>query len=302
MDVSEYKRRTLEALDAAAAADQEEGVVGDPEATLFDTQASLAERLTAVEAVGRRASESPALIDRLIELAGDRAAPTALRVRTLDVLQALAFQVTIFAPHRPRYHEMLRAMVDDPDLTLRRRALATLARYGDPFARDRLVEGLEHPSRALVPAAKAIQYLGYDIHGLDTRTIRLLRGIAQHPPTQAAQREAVRLLAADPGSKALLTRLLNDKSQPADVRRMSALALQSLAPSSFEKAARKITLDTTDDDRLRATTLGALARHGTPETSTRKGTFTRQVEALDTTASSAQLRRASKSFVERRAR
>src|SRR4051794_3597419 len=157
MDVSEYKRRTLEALAEAAAADQEEGVVGDPEATLFDAGASLDERLAALEAVGHRAGETPALTDRLIELAGDRSAPTALRVRTLDVLQALAFLVTTFAPHRPRYHEVLRAMVDDPDLTLRRRALATLARYGDAFARDRLVEGLERPSRALVPAAKAIQ-------------------------------------------------------------------------------------------------------------------------------------------------
>jgi HEAT repeat protein len=297
MDVSEYRKRTLQELDAAAPPPDEDLALADALAAVEDREGDLDARIAALNVIGQNADRNPELIDRLIELVGDDTQAPTFRVRAIEVLQALAFLVVVFAPKRPPYLETLRSIVDDPDPTLRRRALGILARYKDEYAQRRLIEGLEHPSKALVPAAKAIQYLGYDVHA---DYFPLLRRIVEKPPTVSAEREAIRLLAADPGSKALLARVLNDKEQPRSVRQMSALALQSLAPQQFEKTARGISLDDSEDDRLRATTLGALARHGPPETTPRQKTFTRRVADIHDTSSSPQLRRASKSYIDRR--
>jgi len=300
MDVAEYRKRTEAALEAARVERAErvdEATPAEALGRLLDGATPVGERLAALQIVGRAAAEDPTVIDRLVDVLADTAALPELREGAVEVLQGLAFLVTVFAPYRPRYHEVLRAMVDDPNPILRRRALAILARYKDEYAQRRLTEGLEHPTKALLPAAKAIQYLGYDIHA---EYFPLLRRIVEKPPTVSAKREAIRLLAADPSSKTLLSRVLNDKSEPSRVRQMSALALQSLAPTSFERAARQISLDDTEDDRLRATTIGALARYGTPEPVSRRSTFSRRISEIQTTASSPQLRRASKSYVDRR--
>jgi HEAT repeat protein len=297
MDVSEYRKRTLEELEADPTPPEDKAAAAGARAAVEDRRGDLDARITALSAIGETADRNPELIDRLIEVVRDGSESPELRIRAIEILQALAFQVVVFAPKRPRYLETLRSIVEDPDPKLRRRALAILARYKDEYAQRRLIEGLEHPSKALVPTAKAIQYLGYDIHA---DSFPLLRRIVEKPPTVSAQREAVRLLAADPSSKALLTRVLNDRGEPRSVRQMSALALQSVAPTQFEKAAREISLDDSEDDRLRATALGALARHGPPETTPRHKSFSRRVAEIQQKASSPQLRRASKSYIARR--
>ena len=56
------------------------------------------------------------------------------------------------------------------------------------------------------------------------------------------------MLATDPKSEKLLTRLLKDKSEKSSIRRISASGLQSLNPEAFEKAARRIVADEDDYD------------------------------------------------------
>src|SRR6478736_2771095 len=232
MDDSAYRKQTLERV--AAAPEPTDEI--DPAAAadvLADRAQPVGRRLAAVPIVADMAARDTALIDRLIGLVADRQEPAELRVAAIDALQGLAFLVIPFAPKRPAYLETLRSNVDDPDPTFRRRALGILSRAEDEYAQRRLIEGLEHPSKALVPAAKAIQYLGYDVHA---DYFPILRRIAEKPPTAAAQREAIRLLAADPNAKTLLRRILHDKAEPAKSRHVSAMALQALAPESFQRS------------------------------------------------------------------
>jgi hypothetical protein len=79
--------------------------------------------------------------------------------------------------------------------------------------------------------------------------------------TGAAREEALRVLATDPESEQLFTRLFKDKSEKRSIRQLSASGLQSLNPEAFDKTARKIVADEDDYNDIRATALAALA-HG----------------------------------------
>src|SRR5437588_393232 len=83
--------------------------------------------------------------------------------RAVDVLEQSGFLLIGGGVRRPDYLEALRTVVDDPDPEVRRRAIGVLARQKDEYAQRRLIEGLRDPSKALIPPAKAIQYLGYDV-------------------------------------------------------------------------------------------------------------------------------------------
>ncbi|MBA3779854.1 MAG: hypothetical protein H0X16_11275 [Chloroflexi bacterium] len=265
-------------------------------ATLERREAPEGARIAAVRAMGRDIRRRPTLIDRLIALLADGSESAKLRLEALDVLQGATFLVQTFAAKRPQYLEALRSIMDDPDRDLRRRVIGALAREKDEYVHRRLLEGLEKPSKALVPPAKAIQFLGYDVHA---DYFPLLRRIVEQPPTASAQREAIRVLAADPKSRPLLTKILGDKDQPSGVRYMSALALQSLAPTQFEGIARKIALDNREDHRLRAASLTALAQYTEPQATASQRAFTRRVEKLGERASSPDVKRATKAYMAR---
>lgn len=300
MDVSEYRKQTAEAVEAAAkdAPSKAARATAADASTLEQPDASEAARLDTVRAMAREIRSDPTNIDRLIAVLADRSQPAAVRIAALDGLQAATFLVETFAPKRPEYLETLRSVIEDPDRRLRRRALGLLARENDEYVQRRLVEGLEHPSRALVSAAKAIQYLGYDVHA---EHFPLLRRIVEDPPTAAAQQEAIRVLAADPKSRTLLTRVLTNKDQSSGARYMSAISLQSLAPEKFQGIARKIALDDDEDERLRVASLTALAHYPQQPTDAtpRQGSFARKVEKLQEGPGSSELKRATKTFVDR---
>jgi HEAT repeat protein len=265
-------------------------------AVVEDRERATSDRIAALGALASSVAEQPSIIDHLIEVVRDPSEPADLRVETIGALQAMAFLVQVFAPKRPTYLDALRSIVQDHDPTVRRRALGILSRAKDEYAARRLMEGLEYPSKALVPAAKAIQFLGYDVHA---EYFPLLRKIIENPPTLAAKREAIRFLAADPKSRLLLTQILNDKAQPREARKMSALALESLAPDHFASIARKIALDSTEDDRLRATSLSALARFASPDMTPNARTFATRVATLAKQSTSPLLKRATRKFMAR---
>ena len=181
-----------------------------------------------------------------------------MRSAALDALAALDFLGPRFAPFRAEFKQALRDVVADAKGTLRESALELLAMDKDPFAQDLLVRGLEEPEEAVVREPKALQFLGYDDHA---DIVPLARKVFRRATTEAAREEALRVLATDPRSRTLLTRLLKDKSEKSKIRRISASGLQSLDPDAFERAAAKIVADERDFDEIRATSLAALA-HG----------------------------------------
>ena len=117
------------------------------------------------------------------------------------------------------------------------RVLGILAREKDGYAQKRLLEGLQDPSKALVPPEKALQLLSYDVHA---EAYPVAREIVKEPPNPEAKREALRLLSADANSAPVFEKLLRDKEEDRDIRQISAAALQAVKPKRFQEQAREI--------------------------------------------------------------
>jgi hypothetical protein len=263
-------------------------------AVLRDDAADEQLRSAALQVISSAIDGRPELIDTLLEVLRDAARPADVRIAVLDVLQQISFRIAAFPGKRPDYLATLRSIIDDPDAQLRQRAIGILAREKDEYVQRRLIEGLEDRSKALVPTEKAIQYLGYDVHA---DYFPLLRRIVEHPPNRAARTEAVRLLAADPSSTDLLLTIMSNKKESPDVRRTSAIALQSVAPGQFEEQARRIVLDDDEDDQLQAVSITALTHFANPETLNQDDELTRRVEQLRSESPSREVKQATASYL-----
>ena len=106
---------------------------------------------------------------------------------------------------------------------------------------------------------KALQLLAYDIHG---GTYPIAREIVKKPPNQAAKIEALRLLSADAQSAPVFEKLLRNKSEATEVRRMCASALHAIAPQKLQEHAREIVMDESENDEVKATSMTALTQFG----------------------------------------
>jgi hypothetical protein len=256
LDPEEYRKRYEAELAEAAPLTQPGRRRGMAPAAAA-ARATPAARADAI-AVAPLATEDlgQAVADLLVTLR-NRDEPLRVRMAALQALGGLDFLGARFDPFRADYKQALRDVATDPEPDLRERALELLAIDKDPFAQELLARGLKEPKEALVSEAKAIQFLGYDDHG---EFVPLVREIYERT-TGAAREEALRVLATDPQSEQLFTRLLKDKSETRGVRRLSASGLQSLNPDAFEKTAHRIVADEDDDNDIRAASLAALA-HG----------------------------------------
>lgn len=278
----------------AAAALQDDDDLTAAVEVLRDRAADLELQTAALQVISLNIEARPELIDTLLELLRDASVPVDLRRAILNVLQQISFRMVLFPGKRPDYLATLRSIIEDPDAQLRRRAIGILAREKDEYVQRRLIEGLEQRSRALVPAAKAIQFLGYDVHA---EYFPLLRRIIEQPPSRAAKREAVRLLSADPASSDLLVTILNDKHEDAEVRKTAAVALQSLAPDRFEAQARRIVLDDDEDDELRAVSISALTQFANPAALRQDDQLNRRIGQLRAESGSPQVQQATAGYL-----
>jgi hypothetical protein len=212
------------------------------------------------KAAQRDHDELAARVAELLATLLDRKQPVAARTEALQGLAALDFLGPRFDPFRADYKQALRTVATDRSATLREQALDLLALQKDPWAQDLLVNGLRQPDEAVVPEARAIQFLGYDDHHAEV--VPLARELVKRS-SGAAREEALRLLGSDPQSEPTFRRLMKDKSEKSSIRQLSASGLQSLNPELFEEEARKIVADDSDYNEIRATSLSALA-HGRP--------------------------------------
>jgi HEAT repeat protein len=320
MDVSEYRRQFEERL-RRAAEEQREGY-----RAFSDKSKPVHERLMGLENAGALTDEDEVaeaidvILDReedaelraatllsitfavsqnpdlAIGLLSDSAESAGVRAAALQVLQASSFRAAAFRPKRPEYLAALRTIIDEPDASLRQRALEVLAQRKDEYAQRRLLEGLEAPSQALVPPERAVQLLGYDIHA---EHYPILRDMVHNPPSPEAKREAVRLLATDTTSKELLMEVLTDKDEYREVRNASASALLSLAPTEFEEQAKQIVLDDDEYDDLRATAMTALTHFADQEALSQDAELTRRVEQLRDQSPSNEVASAAARFLSR---
>jgi HEAT repeat protein len=288
LDKSKSVPERLDALESTSGM-KEQDVVYDLLNLVRNKDEDLQLRISALDGISIEIGENHDFIDVVLGLAGDESEPPLLRRAALRVLQQGSFRTTLFQPKRPEYLAVLREIVDDKDAQLRLLAIGVLAAEKDEYVQRRLIEGLKDPAIALVPPEKALEFLGYDVHG---DYYPLLREIIENPPNLAAKREAVRLLSSDATSTDLLVRLLRDKNEDEEVRKTSTIALQSLAPAEFEEQAKQIVLDNSEDDDLRAISISALDYFGDKESLSRDEKFNQQIEQLSSRSQSAELERA----------
>jgi len=119
-----------------------------------------------------------------------------------------------------------------------------------------LRRGLQDPESALVPPSKALQLLSYDDHA---NVSDLALKLFHQTDDLGVKEAALRVLGTDAKSQDLLAQLLQDKSQPASLRTLSATGLHYLNPQRFAGIARTIVMDDNEPEDIRATSLGALA-------------------------------------------
>lgn len=255
IDIADYRKRyEAELAKAAAPKPRARAAAAAREA---DKRPTAAARAKEIAAAPLDTDRLPDQVAELLATLRNREEPPTVRLAALRALAALDFLGPRFAPFRADYKQALRDVATDPDEELRESALELLAIDRDQYAQELLVEGLKRPKDALVPEAKALQLLGYDDHA---EIVPLVRRVYKRA-SGAAREEALRLLATDPKSERLFSRLLKDKSEKRSIRRLSVSGLQSLNPEAFERTARKIVADEDDDNDIRATSLAALA-HG----------------------------------------
>jgi hypothetical protein len=266
-------------------------------AVLADSDATSERFNAALQAMSLEVDDHPELMDTLLEYLGDIAKPADRRLAVLNLLQEISFRMVGFPAKRPEYLAVLRSIIEDPDSQLRRVAIGILAREKDDYVQRRLIDGLEGKSKALVPAAKAIQFLAYDVH---SEYFPLAKRIVEDPPNKGAKVEALRLLAADPSAKDLLIRTLKGRNEKPDVKMAAAVALQTLDPEEFERQARRIVLDDGEDDQLRALALNALTYFGNPAARDEDDELARSVESLNSQSRSRSMKKAAAGYLAKR--
>jgi hypothetical protein len=217
------------------------------------------ERVAALAEVPVAVCESDENLQAVLDVLRDKDEPVNVRLAALKSLQTASFSVVAFESCRGDYIGTLREVAEDSDPEIRQRVLGILAREKDGYAQKKLLEGLQHPEKALVPAEKALQLLSYDVHA---EAYPIARSIVSKPPNAAARREALRLLAADASAAPVFEKILRDKDELAEIRQISASALQALKPEKLRAHAREMLLDTSEYDDIQVTSLTALTQFG----------------------------------------
>jgi len=240
--------------------------------------------------------ESDKDLQAMLKVLANKDEPIAVRLAALESIQAASFSVVAFESCRGDYLATLRKVADDPDHELRQRVLGILMREKDGFAQKKLIEGLKNPDKALVPPEKALQLLSYDVHA---DAYSAARAIVSKPPNDEAKREALRLLAADAKSAPLFEKVLRDKDELRENRQIAASALHALKPEKLQEHARKILLDKSEYDDIKATSLTALAQFGDDAAVAKDEALLKSVDRLTTGKTPARYKQTARRFLSR---
>ena len=251
------------------------------------------ERVQAMAEVPLAICENDKDLQSMLGVLRNQDEPIEVRLAALQSLQAASFSVVAFESCRSDYIATLRKVATDPDPELRQRVLGLLAREKDNFSIKKLLDGLKDPAKALVAPEKALQLLSYDIHA---EAYPVARAIVNNPPNDDAKREALRLLAADAKSAPMFERLLRDKDEKAEIRQVSAAALQALKPEKLQENAREILLDDSDYDDIKATSLTAVTQFGDEQAVAKDEKLRRQITKISTKGG-AKAKRSARHFI-----
>ena len=267
---------------------------------LFDRAEPEPIRIRAVQLVAATAAGNEPLLIRLLDLAELRAEPVELRRATMVELEGALFS---WHPHTApdRVTPVLRRLMRDPDAAIRRPALRVLAARGDAEALGVLERGLLTPGGAVVPPGEAVPLLASSD---PSRHYAGLRRVLAEPPDLRTRVMAIRLLAGDAGSRALLTRILHGSAEPVEAREA---ALGALATGDAQGLAERVLPLVSDDAAprdLRVRTIKTMellrtTRDHTVIAGRRLDEFDRQMERLAAEARDPGVRAAAGDYLRR---
>jgi hypothetical protein len=271
----------------------------DPVGDLLDPNSSEAVREDALAELGS-AIRSDRVIQQALAVLADKGAPVDRRTNAFHLLQAATSGGVASPKHRADVIGTLREVADEDGYPeLRALVLGALARLEDAPTMARLAEGLSDPAKALVPPIKALQLLSYDLKAAGYPVIRKLAQTANDP---AIRVEALRLLGADAGSRALFESILRDRAQPAELRRVAAAALRAVDPAALQAHARGIVLDDAEDDDVKTASLVALSQFGDTEALTNDADLRKQVKSLTKGERSPEMKKSARQYLDKHGR
>jgi len=241
-----------------------------------DADEKAADRVKALESTDTTGYET-ADLDALAAVVLDAAAAVSVRRAALNQLLVAQFANPTFPKWRKKFITALVKLMDDPTPEFAEAALGQLVKLKVPAAQAKLLSILRSPADAPIPTTKALQLLRYDIH---TDAYPIARELAVQATDAPTRQAALRLLAADPAAAGLFEKLLKNKGEAPEVRRLCATALHNLKPKAYQKFAQESVLDDDEHDAVRAQSLTALATLGDSESLADNDQLTDKVKEL----------------------
>ncbi|MEL6105582.1 MAG: hypothetical protein AAFU85_06085 [Planctomycetota bacterium] len=172
-------------------------------------------------------------IQRLIEALRDPSVPTSAKKSSLAQLSVISIFSSVLRRKMPDYVNALRGLIEDADGSLRVQACGTLSVMKDEVVQQRLQADLESEkpeTERIVPTHQAIGMLGFDEKALD---YGVLKRIVQNPPSGESLVAAIRHLPASADSYELLSKVLENDSNPLAARALVPDRISQIDPRGF---------------------------------------------------------------------
>jgi hypothetical protein len=208
----------------------------------LDPQESPDIRATAMRKIVEHVASDERLTRLVTQLLVDPRAPKPLREAALEIEASLSF-MNMNVPDA--YQEML----DDPELEFRIFAFTKLVIHGDARAQQRLIQGLENPEQASVPAPTAIGILSM---APKKEFYPAVFKVMQETKDPAARLEAIRVLGAYPEARQPLVAIAHEANEKPEYREAALGALYSGDRDNIVQYVTPIITDPTAPPRLQA--------------------------------------------------
>jgi hypothetical protein len=210
---------------------------------VLDGQETPEVRAAALSRIQDQVSRDQGLESVTLEWLANPRAPRVLRQEALEVAGNLAFLRGIDG-----MTEVLQKMLDDPEPPFRLFAFTQLVVHGDARAQQRLIQGLENPESAPLPAPTAIGVLSMAVK---KEFYPAVYKVLQETKYDATRLEAIRVLGSYPEARARLIAISLSPNEQTQFREAALGALYSGDRDNIVKYALPIVRDRSAPARLR---------------------------------------------------
>ncbi|HEX2645219.1 MAG TPA: hypothetical protein VHU81_19630 [Thermoanaerobaculia bacterium] len=200
-------------------------------------------RATALNKIYDQVPQDERLSRLQVEWLSNPRAPRALRVEALNLTANLSFSSGMGS-----LTEVYQKMLDDPELPFRQFAFTQLVIHGDARAQQRLIQGLENPESAPLPAPAAIGVLSMAVK---KEYYPAVYKVLQETRDDATRLEAIRVLGPYQEARQRLIEISQSPSQEPQFREAALGALYSGDRENIVRYALPIVKDRNAPARLR---------------------------------------------------